>query len=348
MAANFNFKLHIFVLLIYLNYLLCMIGPYKITSEQSYYLKTHDLAKFGDELRSFGQIYYIKFRWSFKHVAAQSNKMLNAPLVRVNKHGLVTLELPRKLFWTDLTIHMDVQSNLGPCQFVKCSKFNCVISSLRNSDTACDQRPKYSRHAQELFGLKAKYHVPEHLYHLLKCEGILRTRRNRAGVSTRTKLRTIPVLTRTGMYKSTKTMNRAANLHNICPIDVNNSQSQQNRNNQFVPSLLLSNVMSLAPKMDEIRVFLSDYDFDLCCFTETWLRPAIDDYIVNINNYTIIRKDRTHSQHGGVCIYIRNEVKFEILRDYEDPERAEVLWVKILPQRLPRGYSTGSPTMSYD
>jgi hypothetical protein len=53
--------------------------------------------------------------------------------------------------------------------------------------------------------------------------------------------------------------------------------------------------MSLAPKMDEIRVFLSDYDFDLCCFTETWLRPAIDDYIVNINNYTIIRKDRTHS-----------------------------------------------------
>ena len=91
-------------------------------------------------------------------------------------------------------------------------------------------------------------------------------------------------------------MNRAANLHNICPIDVNNSQSQRNRNNQFVPSLLLSNVMSLAPKMDEIRVFLSDYDFDLCCFTETWLRPAIDDY-------TIIRKDRTHSHNGGVYAY---------------------------------------------
>ena len=93
---------------------------------------------------------------------------------------------------------MDVQSNPGPCQFEKCSKFNCVISSLRNSDTACDHRPKYSR--RELFGLKAKYHLPEHLYHLLKCEGILRTRRNRAGVSTRTKLRTIPVLTRTCMY----------------------------------------------------------------------------------------------------------------------------------------------------
>ena len=143
------------------------------------------------------------------------------------------------------------------------------------------------------------------MYHLLKCEGIFKTRRNRAGVSVKTNLRTIPVITRTGMQKSTKIMNscRAANFHNICSINVNNSQPPQNSNNQFVPFLLLTNVnvMSLAPKMDEIRVFLSDHDFDICCITETWLRPAIDDNVVNIKNNTIIRKDRTHSQHGGVC-----------------------------------------------
>ena len=175
------------------------------------------------------------------------------------------------------------------------------MCSLWNVNTACDHRPKYSR--RELFGLKAKYHVPEHLYHLLKCEGIFKTRRNRAGVSVKTNLRTIPVLTGTGMQKSTKIMNRAANFHNICSINVNNSQPLQNRNNQFVPSLVLTNVsvMSLAPKMDEIRVFPSDHDFDICCITETWLRHAIDDNVVNIKNYTIIRKHRTHSQHGGVC-----------------------------------------------
>ena len=141
------------------------------------------------------------------------------------------------------------------------------------------------------------------------------------------------------MQKSTKIMNRAANFHNICSINVNNSQPQQNRNNQFVPSLLLTNVMSLAPKMDEIRVFLSDRGFDICCITEIWQRPAIDDNVVNIKNYTIIRKDRIRSQHGGACMYIRNTGKFEVLRDFEDPDSAEVLWVKIFPQRLPRGYS---------
>ena len=120
------------------------------------------------------------------------------------------------------------------------------MSSLRNVSTACDHRTKYSR--RELFGLKAKYHVPEHLYHLLKCKGIRKTRRNSAGVSVKTNLRTIPVLTRTGMQKTTKIMNRAAYFQNICSINVNNSQPQQNRNNQFVPSLLLTNVMRLPPK----------------------------------------------------------------------------------------------------
>ena len=60
---------------------------------------------------------------------------------------------------------------------------------------------------------------------------------------------------------------------------------------------------------------------------------------MNIKNYTIIRKDRTHSQYGGVCIYIRNAVRFEDLLYFEDPDSAEVLCIKIFPQRLPHGYS---------
>ena len=72
-----------------------------------------DLVKFSNELRSFERFYYIKIRWSFNRVVAQSNQMLKTPLVRVDKHGLVTLELPRKLFWIDVTIHIDVQSSVA-------------------------------------------------------------------------------------------------------------------------------------------------------------------------------------------------------------------------------------------
>ena len=90
--------------------------------------------------------------------------------------------------------------------------------------------------------------------------------------------------------------------------------------------------------MDEIRAFLSDHDFDICCITETRLKPAVDD-VLNIKNYTIIRKDSAYSQHGGACIYIRNAVEFEVLHGFKDSNSAEVLWVKVFPQRLPRGYS---------
>ena len=123
--------------------------PSNINGLKAFMVK--DLVKFSNELRSFERFYYIKIRWSFNRVVAQSNQML-------------------------------------------------------------------------------------------------KTRRNSAGVSVKTNLKTIPVLTRTGMQKTTKIMNRAAYFQNICSINVNNSQPQQNRNNQFVPSLLLTNVMRLPPK----------------------------------------------------------------------------------------------------
>ena len=119
------------------------------------------------------------------------------------------------------------------------------------------------------------------------------------------------------------------------------SPAKANLFSQFVPSLALANVMSLAPKIDEVRVFLSDYRLDLFCITETWLKESIDDSVVDINGYNIVRRDRLYSQHGGVCLYINEAIKFLALRQFEnsEPGGAEVLWVKLTPHRLPRGYN---------
>ena len=40
----------------------------------------------------------------------------------------------------------------------------------------------------------------------------------------------------------------------------------------FVPALLLSNAMSLAPKIDEIAYTIKQKNLDLALFTETWLK----------------------------------------------------------------------------
>ena len=79
--------------------------------------------------------------------------------------------------------------------------------------------------------------------------------------------------------------------------------------NVFVPSLLLSNVMSLAPKIDEVRSVAAEVNLDIICIVESWLQSHIHDNIVHIDNYNIIRRDRSSGIHGGVCAYIRKTIK---------------------------------------
>ena len=43
----------------------------------------------------------------------------------------------------------------------------------------------------------------------------------------------------------------------------------------YVPSLYLSNVMSLAPKIDEVRHVAQYENLDCVCITESWLRSHI-------------------------------------------------------------------------
>ena len=105
---------------------------------------------------------------------------------------------------------------------------------------------------------------------------------------------------------------------------------------EFVPSLMLTNVMSLAPKIDEVRLFVTNSNPDLVFITETWLTNAIDTNHIHIPEYNIVCKNRTSGSHGGVCLYIKNTIQFEILENLHN-EQIEVLWIKTRPTRLPRG-----------
>ena len=101
-------------------------------------------------------------------------------------------------------------------------------------------------------------------------------------------------------------------------------------------SFLVSNVMSLAPKIDELRHVLQNANLDCVCITESWLRSHIHDNVVALKGFNIIRKDRVESEHGGVCVYVKDTIKFTILDDLHDPS-FEILWIKLRPTRLPRG-----------
>ena len=114
----------------------------------------------------------------------------------------------------------------------------------------------------------------------------------------------------------------------------------QGRN--FVPSLFLSNVVSLAPKIDEVSHVVQNANYDLVCITESWLRQHIPDSVMAINGNNIIRRDRKEATHGGVCMYIKETIPFSVLdlSEIDESPDLEVLWAKLRPTRLPRGFSS--------
>ena len=94
------------------------------------------------------------------------------------------------------------------------------------------------------------------------------------------------------------------------------------------PKLMLSNVMSLALKIDEVSI---RNEINLAFITETWLKETVSDSIVDIPHFILLRRDRKLENHGGVCVYIKEtQYKHKRLDDL-------CLWIYLRPNRLPQG-----------
>ena len=94
------------------------------------------------------------------------------------------------------------------------------------------------------------------------------------------------------------------------------------------------NTRSVFNKLDELKCTL--HNFDIIVFTETWLNSSIDDTLLRWDNFELIRLDRenwSNKKRGGVCIYIRSSIDFEIVQQFSDSlgNDIEFIFVKIKP-----------------
>jgi hypothetical protein len=85
------------------------------------------------------------------------------------------------------------------------------------------------------------------------------------------------------------------------------------------------NIRSLVNKIDQLAVFVDDYQFDVICINETWLDDSLEDHEVLIPGYEIIRRDR-NKYGGGVCFYIKKYLNFSI-RNVGNA--IESLWIEL-------------------
>nr|CAI5843640.1 unnamed protein product [Callosobruchus analis] len=85
------------------------------------------------------------------------------------------------------------------------------------------------------------------------------------------------------------------------------------------------NVRSLIGHIVDFSDLIQSNRYDIVAISETWLNGNVDGPAVQINNYNFVRRDRNDgSRGGGVGIYIKNYIKYEIL---SQGDNTEDVWV---------------------
>ncbi len=91
------------------------------------------------------------------------------------------------------------------------------------------------------------------------------------------------------------------------------------------------NVQSFYPKRDILCAELSH--FDVVSFTETWLGNDVDSDCLDFPNYyKPFRKDRSTDNHGGILVYVKENIPTLRRRDLE-PLNLECIWVELRVKR---------------
>jgi len=81
--------------------------------------------------------------------------------------------------------------------------------------------------------------------------------------------------------------------------------------------------------LDELRLYLNEEKPDIIGITETWLNSNIEDSELNVEGYTIFRKDRdssTENRGGGVLLLVNEQFKAIHRGDLNDDDFSECIW----------------------
>ena len=81
-------------------------------------------------------------------------------------------------------------------------------------------------------------------------------------------------------------------------------------------SVLLTNLRSMINKFDEITFKMADLAPDIVIFTETWLNDCIPSSSLQLNNYSIVRRDRNNTG-GGIACYISDKLRYRVVDESE-------------------------------
>ena len=92
------------------------------------------------------------------------------------------------------------------------------------------------------------------------------------------------------------------------------------------------NIRSLRHKTHEIGDLLELHSLSVLAITETWLDENDNEGVINIDGYTLFRRDRHHQRGGGVGIYLREDLNVHLIERYSRNPMVEIIWINISNQ----------------
>lgn len=88
------------------------------------------------------------------------------------------------------------------------------------------------------------------------------------------------------------------------------------------------NARSLLSGFLQFRKFISKGKIDIFLIGESWLTNQVNDNDLQVPAYNFVKKNREDKKGGGVCVYIKNHISFNIINS-EQYNSYEQLWIEI-------------------
>ena len=290
-------------------------------------------------------------------VSRSRNLRVRRAMVKWDSRGMVFLAAPEKFVVLDITVNMDVHPHPGPEEVD--NDHGKRKQSSNSSDSACQPaigsvRIHCSHNRDRLLSLRRSAGRPApHVFDTLKSLGILKYRGpglRRLGKITKNisasqhsdRCRPIEVVKTRRFARPYRFQDPAKNRY-LTAIPREPTKSSTDCSEFAVPKCMFINICSLAKTKNKVRAAvgleadLRSKDIDVCVVSETHLKPAQPDAIVNIENYSIFRRDRNWNgrdmrNKGGIAIYIRNNLAVE------DVYRSSLYELICITLRLPKGH----------
>ena len=104
-------------------------------------------------------------------------------------------------------------------------------------------------------------------------------------------------------------------------------KSSLNRNSDF--NFIHINPGSLKSHLSEISSLIDGVNLHILAVSETWFTDKMNDNLLKIPGFTLIRHDRKKKRGGGVALYVRSHLKVKILFKSHSNAFVEFLAVEI-------------------